>query len=147
MVDGSEVARTLLTRIVEEELPQARITLCGTGQEAIAWMQAEQFDLVSTALLLPDMDGLDLSRHVRADQRHHYTPIIVGSGDADERLLREGFAAGVTDYFDKSLGYQAFAGFLRDFTRRHCGLVGRILFVEDSPTAAAVSRRVIPSRW
>ena len=143
MVDGSEVARTLLTRIVEEEMPQARITLCGTGQAAIECMRAEQFDLISTALLLPDMDGLDLSRHVRTDQSHHYTPVIVVSGDADERLLREGFAAGVTDYFDKSLGYQAFAGFLRDFTRRHCGLVGRILFVEDSPTAAAQTIRLM----
>lgn len=143
VVDGSEVARTLLTRVVEEELPHARIALCGTGQEAIAWMQAEQFDLISTALLLPDMDGLDLSRHVRGDQRHHYTPVIVVSGDADERLLREGFAAGVTDYFDKSLGYQAFAGFLRDFARRNCGLVGRILFVEDSPTVAAHTIRLM----
>ena len=143
VVDGSEVARTLLTRVVEEALPHARITLCGTGQEAIAWMQAEQFDLISTALLLPDMDGLDLSRRVRGDQRHHYTPIIVVSGDADERLLREGFAAGVTDYFDKSLGYQAFAGFLRDFARRNCGLVGRLLFVEDSPTVAQHTIRLM----
>lgn len=143
VVDGSEVARTLLTRVVEEALPHARITLCGTGQEAIAWMQAEQFDLISTALLLPDMDGLDLSRRVRGDQRHHYTPIIIVSGDADERLLREGFAAGVTDYFDKSLGYQAFAGFLRDFARRNCGLVGRILFVEDSPTVAEHTIRLM----
>ena len=143
VVDGSEVARTLLTRVVEEALPHARITLCGTGREAIAWMQAEHFDLISTALLLPDMDGLDLSRRVRGDQRHHYTPIIVVSGDADERLLREGFAAGVTDYFDKSLGYQAFAGFLRDFARRNCGLVGRILFVEDSPTVAQHTIRLM----
>lgn len=143
VVDGSEVARTLLMRVVEEALPQARITVCGTGREATAWMQAEQFDIVSTALLLPDMDGLDLSRRVRADQRHHYTPVIVVSGDADERLLREGFAAGVTDYFDKSLGYQAFAGFLRDFARRNCGLVGRILFVEDSPTAAEYTSRLM----
>jgi two-component system cell cycle response regulator len=143
VVDGSEVARTLLTRVVEEELPHARITLCGSGQDAITWMQAEHFDLISTALLLPDMDGLDLSRWIRADQRHHYTPVIVVSGDADERLLREGFAAGVTDYFDKSLGYRAFAGFLRDFARRNCGLVGRILFVEDSPTVAAHTIRLM----
>lgn len=143
IVDGSEVVRTLLTRVVEEALPHARITLCGTGQEAIAWMQAEQFDVICTALLLPDMDGLDLSRRVRDNQRHHYTPVIVVSGDADERLLREGFAASVTDYFDKSLGYQAFAGFLRDFTRRNCGLVGRILFVEDSPTVAEHTIRLM----
>lgn len=143
VVDGSEVARTLITRVVEEEMPRARITHCGTGREAIARMQDEHFDLITTSLMLPDMDGLDLSRQVRADRIHHYTPVIVVSGDADERLLREGFAAGVTDYFDKSLGYRAFAGFLKDFTRRNSGLVGRILFVEDSPTVAAQTTRLM----
>ncbi|MFA7388607.1 MAG: response regulator, partial [Thiohalobacteraceae bacterium] len=143
VVDGSEVARTIVTRVVEEEMPHARITHCGTGREALACMQSEHFDLITTALMLPDMDGLDLSRGVRGDQVHRYTPVIVVSGDADERLLREGFAAGVTDYFDKALGYRAFAEFIKDFTRRNSGLVGRILYVEDSPTAAAQTTRLM----
>lgn len=137
VVDGSEVARTIVARVVEEEMPHARIQHCGSGWEAIEFMQSERFDLITTALMLPDMDGLDLSRKIRTDSTHHYTPIVVVSGDADQRLLREGFAAGVTDYFDKSLGYRAFAEFIRDFTRRNAGLVGRILYVEDSPTVAA----------
>lgn len=143
VVDGSEVARTIVARVVEEEMPHARITHCGTGRDALACMQAEHFDLITTALMLPDMDGLDLSRGVRGDQVHRYTPVIVVSGDADERLLREGFAAGVTDYFDKALGYRAFAEFIKDFTRRNSGLVGRILYVEDSPTAAAQTTRLM----
>ena len=143
VVDGSEVARTIVTRVVAEEIPHARITLCGTGREAIACMQTEHFELITTALMLPDMDGLDLSRQIRNNRTHQYTPVIVVSGDADERLLREGFAAGVTDYFDKALGYQAFAVFLKDFTRRNCGLVGRILYVEDSATVAAQTIRLM----
>jgi two-component system cell cycle response regulator len=143
VVDGSEVARTIVARVVEDEVPYARITHCGTGREALARMQAERFDLITTALMLPDMDGLDFSRQVRIDPVHHFTPVIVVSGDADERLLREGFAAGVTDYFDKSLGYHAFASFIGDFTRRHTGMVGRILYVEDSPTAAAQTIRLM----
>ncbi|MFP5506035.1 MAG: diguanylate cyclase [Gammaproteobacteria bacterium] len=143
VVDGSDVARTLIARVVDEEMPSTRITHCGTGREAIEHMQGERFDLITTALMLPDMDGLDLSRRVRADRVHRYTPVIVVSGDADERLLREGFAAGVTDYFDKSLGYRAFAGFLKDFTRRNSGLVGRVLYVEDSPTVAAQTTRLM----
>lgn len=124
-------------------MPCARITLCGSGQEAMDRMQSEHFDLITTSLMLPDMDGLDLSRQIRAEGVHQYTPVIVVSGDADERLLREGFAAGVTNYFDKSLGYQAFATFIRDLSRRHTGLVGRILYVEDSPTAATDAIRLM----
>ncbi len=136
VIDGSEVARTIVQRILDEEMPEANITLCGSAGEALERLARDRFDLVTTALMLPDMDGLELSRRIRDHELHRYTPVVVVSGDANERLLREGFAAGVTDYFDKSLGYQAFVSFIREFTRRHQGLVGRVLYVEDSPTTA-----------
>ncbi|NIP72358.1 MAG: diguanylate cyclase [Gammaproteobacteria bacterium] len=143
VVDGSEVSRTIISRILHAEMDDTRITTSGTGEEALARLKTGRFDLITTALMLPDMDGLDLALAIRQSETHHYTPIIVVSGDADTRLLREGFNAGVTDYFDKSLGYQAFLEFIKDFTRRNSGLVGRILYVEDSRTAAMVTCHIM----
>ncbi|GMQ84406.1 MAG: hypothetical protein BMS9Abin06_1201 [Gammaproteobacteria bacterium] len=142
VVDGSEVARTIVVRILNEEMPETELITCGTVQEACAWLERIHFDLITTALMLPDKDGLELSRYVRASNHHHYTPTIVVSGDADSRLLREGFAAGITDYFDKSLGYRAFAEFIKGFMQRNSGLVGRILYVEDSQLSATVLLRL-----
>jgi len=143
MVDGSSVTRAILTRILQEEVANAEVFPCATGQEALTLLEHGKYDLISTALMLPDMDGLELSRQVRSSRHHSYLPVIVVSGDADSRLLREGFEAGVTDYFDKSQGYKAFGGFIRAFIQRHSGLVGHILFVEDSATAAAVIRKIL----
>jgi len=143
VVDGSSVSRAILTRILRDALEDAVVQPCASGQEAIAQLAEGHYDLVTTALLLPDMDGLDLSRQVRRSTRHHYTPIVVVSGDADARLLREGFEAGVTDYFDKSLGYKAFGGFIKAFIQRHSGLVGRVLYVEDSRTDSVVTSRML----
>lgn len=144
VVDGSEVSRTIISRILKAEMEDTKITTCATAHEAMAHLgNWERFDLITTSLMLPDMDGLDLCRRIRSSERHHYTPVIVVSGDADSRLLREGFAAGVTDYFDKSSGYKAFVEFIKSFTQRNSGLVGKILYVEDSPTAAAITRRIM----
>ncbi len=143
VVDSSEVARTIIVRVLNEEMPETEITTCGSVQEGCAWLERQRFDLITTALLLADKDGLEFSRHVRASSHHRYTPIIVVSGDADTRLLREGFAAGVTDYFDKSLGYQAFASFIQNFMQRNSGLVGRILYVEDSQLTATLMLRLM----
>lgn len=143
VVDGSEVSRTIISRILHAEMDNTQITTCGSGEQALARLKTGRFDLITTALMLPDMDGLDLARAIRQSETHHYTPIIVVSGDADTRLLREGFNAGVTDYFDKSLGYQAFLEFIKTFTRRNSGLVGRILYVEDSRTAAMVACHIM----
>ena len=144
IVDGSEVSRTIIARILKNEIENVNITACGNAAEALQRLgNWERFDLITTSLMLPDMDGLDLCTRIRASERHHYTPVIVVSGDADSRLLREGFAAGVTDYFDKSSGYKAFVDFIKSFLQRNSGLVGKILYVEDSPTAATITRRIM----
>jgi len=143
VVDGSSVTRAILTRILQDEVINAEVYPCANGEEALTLLASNKYDLISTALMLPDMDGLELSRQVRASRTHSYIPVIVVSGDADTRLLREGFEAGVTDYFDKSRGYKAFGDFIRAFIQRHSGLVGHILFVEDSATAAAVTQKIL----
>ncbi|VAW82871.1 hypothetical protein MNBD_GAMMA12-1889 [hydrothermal vent metagenome] len=143
VVDGSEVSRTIIARILRNEMENTKITTCCSGEEALSYLKTGQFDLITTALMLPDMDGLDLTRAIRKSDTHYYTPIIVVSGDADSRLLREGFEAGVTDYFDKSLGYQDFVEFIKTFSRRNSGLVGCILYVEDSRTAALVTCNIM----
>lgn len=143
VVDSSEVARTILARILNEEMPETEIVTCATMEAACVWLERRRFDLITTALMLADKDGLEFSRYVRATSHHHYTPIIVVSGDADARLLREGFAAGVTDYFDKSLGYRSFVSFIQEFMRRNSGLVGRILYVEDNQLTATMMLRLM----
>jgi len=143
VVDGSSVTRAILTRILQEEVTNAEVYPCASGEEALTLLNHSKYDLVSTALMLPDMDGLELSSQIRASKTHSYIPVIVVSGDADARLLKEGFEAGVTDYFDKSQGYKAFGGFIRSFVQRHSGLIGHILFVEDSATAAAVIQKIL----
>jgi len=143
VVDGSEVSRTIISRIIKSEMHNTNIVTCGSGEEALAHLGIQRYDLITTSLMLPDMDGLDLARQARQSDTHHYTPIVVVSGDADSRLLREGFDAGVTDYFDKSLGYHPFVEFIKTITRRTAGLVGRVLYVEDSKTAAMITRHIM----
>ncbi|HEB55602.1 MAG TPA: response regulator [Gammaproteobacteria bacterium] len=143
VVDGSSVSREILSRILREELNNTEIISCKSGAEAMDLITRTNVDLVTTALLLADMDGLALSRKIRDTFQHPSIPVVVVSGDADSRLLREGFEAGVTDYFDKSNGYKAFGKFIQGFLQRNSGLMGNILFIEDSRTAAAVVLKML----
>lgn len=143
VVDGSGVSRTLITRILRIEMGNANITACASAQQALSYLESAKYDLITTSLLLPDMDGLDLCRRIRGTTTHRFTPIIVVSGDANDRLLREGFAAGLTDYFDKSRGYAEFVEFVKALTLRNLGVVGKVLYVEDSATTAEITRRIM----
>jgi two-component system, cell cycle response regulator len=143
VVDSSVVSREVIARILRDVIAGAEVSAFASGSEALDHLEKEQYDLVTTALMLSDMDGLDLCRQLRDSPDHHFTPLIVISGDADQRLLREGFAAGVTDYFDKSRGYPAFGKYIKAFCQRNRGMVGRVLYVEDSRTAAVMTRRIL----
>jgi CheY-like chemotaxis protein len=54
-----------------------------TGTEALVRCQEQTFDVITLALLLPDMSGLDLLASFRASGRNRHTPVVVVSTVAD----------------------------------------------------------------
>ncbi len=143
IVDRSEVARSIISHILQKEMNNTYIVTCGSTEEAMEHLQREKFDLITTSLLLPGLDGLDLCHEIRKSAKQHLTPVIIVSSDADRRLLREGFSAGVTDYFNKSLGYKRLVEFIKDVSQRHSGMVGKILYVEDSLSTAQTTQHLM----
>jgi two-component system KDP operon response regulator KdpE len=68
------------------------------GDEALQIMKTWPPDLLITDLRMPNMDGLDLCRHVRASSQ---IPIIVLSVRGEERTKVEALDAGADDYVTK----------------------------------------------
>jgi two-component system KDP operon response regulator KdpE len=68
------------------------------GNEALEMMKTWSPDLLITDLRMPNMDGLDLCRHVRSKSR---IPIIVLSVRGEERIKVEALDAGADDYVTK----------------------------------------------
>ena len=81
VVDGSRVVRRLIEQMLKSHLPGVIVLACETGAEAIAKLSEGVVDFVTTALRLPDMDGLELARQIRENSPQAYMPIVVVSGD------------------------------------------------------------------
>ena len=143
VVDGSRMVRQMIARVLAAELPGVEVVGCGSGGEAQPLLGEGVFDFITIALRLPDMDGLELARFVRESAPQAYVPIVVVSGDVDERLHRRTLGEDVTDYFDKSLGFQALADFIRGYVRPEGGAEGEVLYVEDSHVVALATRRML----
>jgi len=86
VVDGSKVVRKMIEGVLRQQLPDMEFVGCETGAEAKAALQAGTINLVTTALRLSDIDGLELARHIRDHTPQAYIPIIVVSGDVQERV-------------------------------------------------------------
>ncbi|WP_109125168.1 response regulator [Dyella sp. C11] len=143
VVDGSKVVRQLIARVLKAELPDSDVVGAGSGAEAKELMEGSAFDFITIALRLPDMDGLELARHVRESASQAYVPIVVVSGDVDGRLHSRTLGEHVTDYFDKSLGFQALAEFIRGYVKPAESAEGEVLYVEDSRVVALATRRIL----
>lgn len=144
VVDGSKVVRKIIDHLLHNDLPGVTVLSCSTGEEAKAQLATGAVDLVTTALRLPDMDGLELARYVREHSPQAYIPIVVVSGDVNQRLESRDLSSDVvTDYFDKSLGPEALSTFIRGYVRPEGQITGEVLYVEDSRVVAVATRRMM----
>ena len=87
-----------------------------TGREAIAAVGREEYDVVVLDLGLPDIDGLDVCRRLRASG--YEGAILMLSGRAQEVDRVVGLDAGADDYLAKPFGLAELLARMRALLRR-----------------------------
>ena len=96
-VDDDEDSRVMLVTLLKHAFIEAKAV--GSAAQALSLIQAEHFSLYMLDGWLPDIDGFELCRRLRAfDSR---TPILFFSGAAYEADKQKGFEAGADDYVVK----------------------------------------------
>jgi DNA-binding response OmpR family regulator len=96
-VDDDEDSRVMLTTLLNLALIEA--TAVGTAAHALSSIQTERFDLYLLDARLPDLDGFELCRRMRAFDPH--TPILFFSGAAYADDKQRGLEAGADAYVIK----------------------------------------------
>lgn len=87
-----------------------RMDFAGTGEAAIAAVTRGGYDLVLMDITLPDIDGLEATRRIRAMPGDAgRIPIIGVSGRSSQDDVRKARAAGMTDYLMKPVRPAALA--------------------------------------
>jgi CheY-like chemotaxis protein len=143
VVDGSKLVRKLIGDVLVRELPNVDVVGCAGLGEARGALAAGPVHLVTTALVLPDGDGLALARAVRESSGQAYVPVIVVSGEVQSRLEDRSLSDDVTDYFDKAQGHNALAAFIRGYVQPEPIAGACVLYVEDSKVVATATRRML----
>jgi two-component system KDP operon response regulator KdpE len=95
-----------------------RAVEAATGGAALERWSARRPDVVLLDLGLPDMDGLEVIRRIRADAT---TPIVILSGRYEEREKVEALERGADDYVTKPFGVDELNARLRVALRHSAG--------------------------
>jgi two-component system phosphate regulon response regulator OmpR len=113
-----------LAAMVSDYLGEAgfRVSRAANGKSGLALHGRGTFDVLVLDLMLPDMDGLEVCRQVRAQAD---TPILMltARGDAMDRVV--GLEMGADDYLPKPFEPRELLARLRAILRRRRGGAGR----------------------
>ncbi|MDB5080736.1 MAG: hypothetical protein JWP00_2660 [Chloroflexi bacterium] len=93
----------LIVEIIAETLaPEGyQITKAYSGEEALYRLGQEPPDLVLLDLMLPGMDGLEVSRQMQQDARLNHIPIIMITAKTAPHDRKTGYQRGADDYITK----------------------------------------------
>jgi two-component system, OmpR family, KDP operon response regulator KdpE len=110
--DEAQITRVLKTSLSSQGYG---IRTAADGEEALQLMKDWPPDLIVTDLRMPNMDGLELCRHVRAQS---LVPIIVLSVKGEEAIKVEALDAGADDYVTKPFSINELLARIRAALRR-----------------------------
>src|SRR5436853_2905132 len=113
LVDDERSVQTLLTYPLRKD--GYDVITASTGQEALDRFREGQFDLVVLDVMLPEGDGFDVCRRLRARSA---VPIIMLTAKAEELDKLLGLELGADDYITKPFSMREFRSRVKAVLRR-----------------------------
>ncbi|OIP89786.1 MAG: two-component system response regulator [Syntrophobacterales bacterium CG03_land_8_20_14_0_80_58_14] len=98
-VDDDEASLNLLEDILV--LGGYQAVNAASGKDALLKIKSQTVDLVLLDIRMPGMDGFEVCRQIKEDQKLSDIPIIMVTGLASQKDRVRGIEAGVEDYFSK----------------------------------------------
>jgi signal transduction histidine kinase/CheY-like chemotaxis protein len=112
------------------------LTLAGTGVEALELWRRESFDLILMDIHMPDMNGLEATREIRAAEARSGrspVPIIALTANAFAHQVTEYAEAGMDDHVSKPIDIQALSRSIeRLMAKQSSATVGSIRCADQS---------------
>jgi CheY-like chemotaxis protein len=111
LVEDNEMNRDMLSRRLARRGYNVSIAI--DGQSGLRMALDDVPDLILMDVTLPDVDGLEITRRLKSDERTRRVPIIVLTARAMASDREEAFAAGSDDYDVKPVELDRLLGKMR----------------------------------
>jgi len=135
LVDDEHAIQTLLSYPLQKD--GYEVVNATDGRQALARFEEGPFDLVVLDVMLPQMDGLEVCRRMRARST---VPIIMLTAKAEEVDKVVGLELGADDYITKPFSMREFRSRVRAALRR--GAMSRAEELDDETPLAVVDLRI-----
>ncbi len=119
VVDDDGGARALCRKFLELAGHEVREAV--DGLDALAKIRPEMTDVVIMDVMMPNMDGLECTRRLKADPATRNIPVIMATALTQQEDIVAGLEAGVDEYVTKPIRQREFVLRTRSMARLHRG--------------------------
>ena len=116
VVDDEEDILELVRYNLVKEGYQVSGTL--TGEDALQKARSKAFDLIVLDLMLPGIDGLEVTKKLKGNQKTANTPIVMLTAKGEEADIVTGLELGADDYITKPFSPRVLVARVRAALRR-----------------------------
>lgn len=99
VVDDSKVGR--LTMLKKLEAIGVKVDMTESGQQALDYLKHHRPDMIFMDYMMPDMDGFETTRRIKAAPATRLIPVIIVSGSDDEAFVEQALAIGAIKVITK----------------------------------------------
>jgi len=141
IIDASKASRAIITKAITAKIEGIQVTGYDSAATAMEHCKASSFDLIVTAMSLPDMQGQEFATKLRTECGNTSTPIIMMSGDFIQNIENQTASPHINGYFDKSKGNEHLVKYIQSYLSIKLwnkASSSHVLYVEDSPTVTRV---------
>jgi two-component system response regulator RpfG len=101
VVDDQSTGRAILEQVVRSLDERVSVEGFARPVDAIVWATRHVSDLVLVDYMMPDMDGIDFVKRLRALPGYEHVPIVMVTVHDDRKVRYAALDAGITDFLTK----------------------------------------------
>ena len=102
IVDDSTAIRKILLRVLHQtEIALGDVLEASDGKEALSVLEGRQISLVLSDINMPNMDGIQLLRALRASEQWRDLPVVLITTEGSQARVQEAVELGATAYIRK----------------------------------------------
>src|SRR5437763_1337962 len=103
VVDDQSTGRAILEQVVRSLDERVMVEGFARPVDAVVWATRHVSDLVLVDYMMPDMDGIELVRRLRALPGYEHVPIVMVTVHDDRKVRYAALDAGITDFLTKPI--------------------------------------------
>ncbi len=98
IVEDNEELRMLMKQLLQTKY---HILTASNGKEALQIIHENEIDIIITDVMMPEMDGYELTRTIKQDEDFSHLPIILLTAKTQNEDQQEALKSGADDYLTK----------------------------------------------